>query len=122
MQKFGNDCVCINDTHGLNSYDCHMVLDDLKQGFLCCFIFSNRGDTIAMEIFFKVIKDSYSKDSPIKLKTFMSDIDESFYNARSAVMGQVKNRLFCSWHVDKAWRQNFNKIINKEKQGIVYNV
>jgi len=35
----------------------------------------------------------------------------------------VPHHIFCSWHVDKAWRQNLNKIIGsqcKEKQSAVY--
>jgi len=38
-------------------------------------------------------------------------------------MGPVPHRIFCSWHVDKAMRQNLNKIIGpqcKEKQSTVY--
>jgi len=38
-------------------------------------------------------------------------------------MGPVPHRIFCSWYIDKAWRQNLNKIIGtqcKEKQSTVY--
>ncbi|XP_035210340.1 uncharacterized protein LOC118184730 [Stegodyphus dumicola] len=39
LQKFGADCICIDGTHGLNSYGFELitllVLDDLRQGFPC---------------------------------------------------------------------------------------
>jgi hypothetical protein len=37
------------------------------------------------------------------------------------VIGPVENRLFCSWHVFRAWRKNLGKIKSKEKQAIIYN-
>jgi hypothetical protein len=95
-----------------------MVLDDARQGFPCSFLFSNRGDTVAMKIYF-TIKNCFH-DSFIKPKTFMSDMDDTFYNAWTGVIGPVENRLFCSWHVDRAWRKNLGKIKSKEKQAIIY--
>lgn len=96
-----------------------MVLDDLRQGFPCSFLISNRGGTVAMEIFFKTIKNCLH-ETLINPKTFMCDMDNTFYNAWISVMGPVENQLYCSWHVDRAWRKNLNKIKNKEKQAIVY--
>jgi hypothetical protein len=96
-----------------------MVLDDARQGFPCSFLFSNRGDIVAMKIYFTTIKNCFH-DSFIKPKTFMSDMDDTFYNAWTGVIGPVENRLFCSWHVDRAWRKNLGKIKSKEKQAIIY--
>jgi hypothetical protein len=65
LQKFGNDCVCIDGTHGLtrNAYDFELytviILDDARQGFPCSFLFSNRGDTVDMKIYFITIKIVY---------------------------------------------------------------
>lgn len=50
----------------------------------------------------------------------MTDITSVFYNAWCAVMGEVEYQIFCSWHVDHAWKMNMNKIINKEKRETVY--
>ncbi|KAH1009021.1 hypothetical protein HUJ04_001450, partial [Dendroctonus ponderosae] len=33
-----------------------------------------------------------------------------------------KRRLYCSWHVDKAWRKNLSKIKNRECQAEVYKI
>ncbi|XP_029347989.1 uncharacterized protein LOC115034730 [Acyrthosiphon pisum] len=106
LQKFGQGkVVCLDGTHGLNGYDFElvtlMVIDDFGSGFP--FIHEVTGI--------------------IKPQTFMTDIVETFYSAWETVMGPVPHRLFYSWHVDKAWRQNLNKIIGpqcKEKQSTVY--
>jgi len=53
----------------------------------------------------------------------MSDIVETFYLAWENIMKPVPHRIFCSWHIDKAWRQNLTNIIGsqrKEKQYTVY--
>jgi hypothetical protein len=47
----------------------------------------------------------------------MSDMAEHFYIAWSDVMGPVEFRLFCSWHVLRAWKKKVNSKIKKtEKQ------
>lgn len=45
---------------------------------------------------------------------------ESFYNAWVVKMEPPKHRLYCTWHVDRAWRKNLNKIKNKTKQVEIY--
>ena len=50
----------------------------------------------------------------------MSDITETFYTAWLCVMGPVNHRIFCFWHVYRAWQMNLTKITNKEKRGEVY--
>ncbi|XP_047103705.1 uncharacterized protein LOC124722613 [Schistocerca piceifrons] len=48
LSKYGEDCICIDGTHGLNGYDFEvttlLVLDELRQGFPCAFLISNRKD------------------------------------------------------------------------------
>lgn len=75
-------------------------------------MFSNRKDTEVFTFFFNKIKD---KTGILKAKTFMTDITNVFYNAWHAVMGPVQYPIFCSWHIDHAWRANLNKIVDKEK-------
>ena len=39
------------------------------------------------------------------------------------VMGNPKLRLFCTWHVDRAWRKNLSQMKgNKEIQGEIYKI
>lgn len=50
----------------------------------------------------------------------MSDMEEAFYSAWEKTMGASNNRIFCTWHVLKAWRLNLNwKIKHKDKHDSV---
>ncbi|XP_008179308.1 uncharacterized protein LOC103308155 [Acyrthosiphon pisum] len=125
LKQFGNGkIVCIDGTHGLNAYDFELVtllvVDDFGSGFPCCFMFTNLKDTKIYTVMFSTIKDKVGIINP---DTFMTDIVETFYSAWENTMGSVPHRLLCSWHVDRAWRQNICKITGptrKEKQGTIY--
>lgn len=57
----------------------------------------------------------------IQSKVFMSDDALAFYNGWSSVMGAVTHKLLCTWHIDRNWCQNLNKISGvTEKKAIVY--
>ncbi|KAF0707929.1 Transporter [Aphis craccivora] len=125
LKQFGNGkIVCIDGTHGLNAYDFELVtllvVDDFDSGFPCCFMFTNLKDTKIYTVMFSTIKNKVGIISP---DTFMTDIVETFYSAWENIMGSVPHRLLCSWHVDRAWRQNICKITGptrKEKQETIY--
>ena len=51
---------------------------------------------------------------------FMSDDAEQFFNAWRSVFGPEKNKLLCTWHVDRAWRQKLHLVHDKEVQAAVY--
>ncbi|GFY53674.1 MULE domain-containing protein [Trichonephila inaurata madagascariensis] len=52
---------------------------------------------------------------------FTSDMAESFFNAWSnTFQSKPKHRLFYTWHVDRAWRKNLQKIQSREVQLEVY--
>ncbi|GFY13784.1 uncharacterized protein TNCV_4961531 [Trichonephila clavipes] len=121
IKKYGKDKICIDGTHGLNSYDFNLysflVVDEHKNGIPVAFCFSNRSTEEVFRIYFSAIKNAVGK---IKTTTFMTDDAPAFYNAWSYVMGTVKNVLLCAWHVTRNWRQNLNKIKNPEKRKIVH--
>ncbi|XP_054275471.1 uncharacterized protein LOC128994741 [Macrosteles quadrilineatus] len=124
LQKFGADTICIDGTHGLNTYDFQLftllTLDETREGFPSAFMFSNKADISVMKIFFDCIK---STAGVIKPKVFMSDMDATFYSSWNQVMGQVENRLYCSWHVLKAWRRKLGEAIKtKEKREYVQKI
>ncbi|XP_023244148.1 uncharacterized protein LOC111642100 [Centruroides sculpturatus] len=50
----------------------------------------------------------------------MSYVTEALFNAWIQLMNQPQLRLFCTWHVDQAWRRNLNKICIIEKQAETY--
>ncbi|GFS68422.1 MULE domain-containing protein [Trichonephila clavipes] len=114
--------ICIDGTHGTNGYDFELItlliLDDMRQGFPCSFFISNRTDYFVLEIFFAKIKEKVGEICPT---VFMSDMAESFFNAWcNTFQSKPKHRLFCTWHVDRAWRKNLHKIQSREMRLEVY--
>lgn len=119
IAKYGKDKICIDGTHGLNSYDFNLysvLVDEYKNGIPVAFCFSNRSCEDLFKIYFGAIKNAVGK---IETTTFMTDDAPAFYNAWSAVMGNVKHVLLCAWHVMRNWHQNLNKIKNAEKRKMV---
>jgi len=123
LEKFGNDAICIDETHGMNSYHFNLttilVLADMQEGFPCSFMISNRIDKVVVRIFFSKIKEL---TGPLQPNIFMSDTAESFHNAWMVEMKHPRHRFYCPWHVDRAWRKNVCKINSKPKQMEIYKV
>ena len=122
LEEYGNNIIAIDSTHGLNGYDFElttlMVVDEYGEGFPAACMFCNRQDTFVYKIFFKKLKDKLSHK--ITPKTFMSDITETFYQAWIEEMGIPTYRLFCAWHIDRAWQKNLNKVSKSDKKKWVY--
>lgn len=93
LMNYSKECICIDGTHGLNSYhfELHtlLVLDELRQGFPCAFFISNRSDGLAMKLFFSCIKKEVGL---IATKIFMSDKADTYCNARVQVMPVAQYR------------------------------
>lgn len=55
LLKFGEDYVCLDETHGLHEYgfDLHtlLVLDEMREGYPSAFLISNRSDSTIMNFF-----------------------------------------------------------------------
>ncbi|GBL84331.1 hypothetical protein AVEN_148503-1 [Araneus ventricosus] len=108
LKKFGNDCICIDRAHGMNNYDFEhitlLVIADIRQGFPCAFLISTRSDEIILKLFSGCI----AKKTPGKIapRVFISDMAEAFFNAWIKTHSEPELRLFCSWHVGRAWRKN----------------
>ncbi|XP_072384060.1 uncharacterized protein [Diabrotica undecimpunctata] len=111
LKKFGTNIICIDSTHGTNSYDFLLstlvVVDEYGEGIPVAYLISNKTDTFVMAHFFEIIK---TKTGSITPKVFMSDDDAVFYNAWVSVMGLPLHRLLCDWHVDQNWRKQLKKI------------
>ena len=52
----------------------------------------------------------------------MSDMANAFYNAWIQVMSVPQHFLYCTWHVDNAWRKNLNKIKSQENKVHAYKI
>lgn len=94
LRKYGSDCICIDGTHGTNSYDFQLItlliVDDIRQGFPCSFLISNRCDKELLKIFLHYVKINIG--TSIQPKVFMTDMAESFFNAWLEVMLPPKFR------------------------------
>ncbi|XP_050508157.1 uncharacterized protein LOC114343556 [Diabrotica virgifera virgifera] len=123
FKKFVGNIVCVDGTHGLNSYDFEMttilVLDEFREGFPVAFLFSNRKDQHVYEVFFKHVKNAVGMEQ-VNINTFMTDITNVYYTAWVSVMGSVSLHLYCSWHIDRAWQQNLGKVKSTEEKNWVY--
>lgn len=121
LENIANNIICVDSTHGLNSYDFEMttllVVDEYGEGFPGSCMYSNRKDTYTFKVFFEKIKE---KCGNMKCRVFMSDIAPAFYNAWQNVMGSVPFHLYCSWHVDRCWQKNLNKVADKQKRKLLY--
>nr|XP_023020341.1 uncharacterized protein LOC111508927 [Leptinotarsa decemlineata] len=123
LRRFGQDCICIDQTHETNSNGFHLitlfVVDSMRQGFPCAFLLCSRTDQAAITTFFNFVREQVGILMP---KVFMADIEEFLYDLWVSVMGSPDRRLFCSWHVDHAWRDNLNRITSQEKKEETYNL
>lgn len=122
LQKFGSKGVCIDSTHGTTGYDFYlttlMVVDEFGSGFPVAWCLSNHEDTTFMTVFFNAIKQN---SGPITAKWLMSDLANQYYNAWVGVMQHHPRKLLCTWHVDKAWRENIReKVKDVTAQAEVY--
>ena len=109
-------------THGTTGYDFKLttliVIDEFQEGVPVAFCISNRETYEFMRIFFDKVKDNCGISSP---KWFMSDTASQFYESFAAVNGCSPAQLICTWHVDKAWRDELRqKNSNLEIQGEAY--
>lgn len=105
MQKFGNNCICMDATHGTTVYDFFlvtvMVLDDYGEGIPVAWAITNSEDTSSLVQFLKPLREQVGEIHPT---IFMSDDAEQFFTSWCGVFGLGAKKLLCSWHVDRAWR------------------
>lgn len=68
IDKFGDDIVCMDSTHGLNSYGYELstllLIDDNHEGFAGSFMFSSRVDAETIEVFLKTVEKTCRKLKP----------------------------------------------------------
>ena len=103
--KFATNGVCIDATHATTGYDFLLtsvvVIDEYGEGFPVAWCLSNHEDFTHMCVFFEMVKRNCGILTP---RWLMSDLANQFFNAWVGVMGGKPKRLFCTWHVDKAWQ------------------
>ena len=111
----------LGSTHGTNPYKFQLstilVLDNVYQGSPGTHMFSSRADEEVFKVLLSEVRD---KLGIIKTKVFMSDMAGEIYNAWVQIMGEADYRLYCAWHVVKAWRRNVSKIKTEKKRDDTY--
>ena len=104
--------ICMDSTHGMNTYEFQLTtllaIDEHGEGFPVAFCYSNSVDERTMTVFLEVVRDALGQ--PLRDVVLMTDDAEVYSNAWKCVMGEPAFRLLCTWHVDRAWRRNLNKI------------
>gem|GEM_PF-4549271 len=117
-----NTCkICIDSTHGTSGYNFQLTsivtVDEFGAGCPVAMCLSARVNEKVMSCFLSAVKN---KVGIITATEFMSDDAPTFYNAWCDVMGLPQRKLLCTWHVDRAWRSQLNKIKSKYKQADIY--
>lgn len=114
--KFGtNNVVGMDGTHGLNAYGFMLhtllVIDEYSEGVPACFAVTNRNDEQVISVFLTIIKQEIGI---LPINTLITDMQETYFNSWTTVMGKPNNYLYCTWHVREAWRRNLKKINNTD--------
>ncbi|XP_049791830.1 uncharacterized protein LOC126199117 [Schistocerca nitens] len=99
LSKYGEDCICIDGTHGLNGYEfkvtTHLVLDDLRQGFPCAFLISNRKDADVLSILLQYVKTQESLQKALQKLSSDPDTSEFASYFKTHYEGNVECWAYC---------------------------
>jgi len=121
LVKFGSNIICMDDTHGTNSYDFSLitllVVDEFGEGCPAAWCLCNKTDKYALIDFLMAVK---KRVGTIRPNWGMTVDAEQYFAAWIAVVGLGPSKLLCTWHVDRAWRGAVNNIKDKEVAATVY--
>lgn len=111
--------VCVDGTHGTNGYDFTLitviVVDEYGEGFPVAWCISNREDKLLLTNFFTALRNKVGD-----LHFFMSDMAEQYYTAWVASFKNNPKKLLCTWHLDRAWRENLRLLQSRDLEAAVY--
>ncbi|XP_065678574.1 uncharacterized protein LOC124808557 [Hydra vulgaris] len=110
FQQFGRAGVCIDSTHGTNGYDflltTLLVVDELGEGQPAGWCLATSDSFNFMKLFFGKLKENSGNIYPIWI---MTDMAAQYYDAFCNVYTCAPLKLWCTWHVDRAWRDEIHK-------------
>ena len=113
---FAVNGVLVDSTHGTNMYDflltTIMVVDEFGEGEPAGWCIANHEDYSFMVVFFECIRKNCGEVTP---RWFMSDLAPQFYDAFSAVNKCQPPQFFCTFHVDRAWKEEIPKKVSDPK-------
>ena len=123
IQLSKDSVICVDSTHGTNGYNFNLitivVIDEYGEGYPVAWCISNREDHTLSQIFYNEIKEKVGMLTP---KWFMSYLADQYYSAWVATFNcsPPPQKLLCTWHVDRAWRENLKKISDNNLKITVY--
>ena len=122
VSKFGANGVCADSTHGTTGYDFSLttllVVDEFGEGQPVAWCLSNKETEEFMKLFLQKVKQNCGR---VEAVWFMGDIAPQFYEAFCSANECTPKRLYCTWHVDKAWKEELRKKIgNLETEAEIY--
>ena len=95
-----------------------LIVDEFGEGFPVAWCLPNKEDFTTLKLFCQKIKNVTGDLSPA---WFMTDIAPQFYDAFCAVFNCEPIQLYCTWHIDKAFKEQLkSKIKNFEIEVEVY--
>jgi hypothetical protein len=111
----------VDSTHGTNGYDFNLItvviVDEYGEGYPVAWCMSNREDVTLLKNVYNAVKLNMGD---INTEWFMSDDAPQFYSSWCSIFGVTPKKLLCTWHVDRAWRENVKKIKSKDLEATVY--
>ena len=113
----------MDSTHGTNGYNFNLitivVFDEYGEEFPVAWYISNREKRTLLQIFYNEIKEKVGMLTP---KWFKSDLADQYYSAWVTTLNcsPPPQKLLCTCHVDRAWRENLKKISDNNLKITVY--
>lgn len=102
----------------MTAYDHYLTTlvlqDERRHGVPVAFCISVKRDEDTWVKFFNAIRRTVGH--VVKCDTFISDGDNSFYNAWKKVMSEVPSRRLCLWHAKKSWGERMVQLKFDEDQ------
>ena len=95
-----------------------VIVDDHGEGIPVAWALANRVDAAMLREFLKPLR---ARVGPMNPDIFMSDMADQFFTAWIGVFGVGETKhLYCSWHVDKAWRKGLNVNVEAKQDRIEF--
>jgi hypothetical protein len=118
LDKFSGNVVCLDTTHKACHYDGYLlgtvlILDSTGTGQPVAWYLVKGESEAEITPVFAALKKRHPNLRP---KYFMSDCAESFWNSWKTVFGEEANRLWCKWHVWRAWTGRITKVADPKRQ------
>eukprot|EP00111_Clytia_hemisphaerica_P013742 TCONS_00040434-protein len=119
--EFSKNGVCCDSTHKTNGYDFSLntllVVDEFGEGQPIAWCLTNHETYEFISFFFEHVKRNNGNMTPA---WFMSDLASQYHEAFENVFQITVRWLWCTWHVDRAWKAALIVVKDLELQAELY--